>query len=146
MSACVDCRAAPLLRASLSYKATTVFAVITAMTFAASGAAPTTLYQRYQDVVGLTPKFEVTPGAFNTGSSLFVDLIVEPHSEVSGAAREPQRVMLNFVVDDAAAEQRRLESHDVRFIRPATEEPGVGLFATFADPDGNYCQLIELRG
>jgi hypothetical protein len=55
MSACIDCRAAPPPRASLSYKATTVFAVITAMTFAASGAAPTTLYQRYQEVFDLTP-------------------------------------------------------------------------------------------
>jgi MFS family permease len=55
MSACIDCRTAPQPRASLSYKATTVLAVITAMTFAASGAAPTTLYQRYQEVFGLTP-------------------------------------------------------------------------------------------
>jgi len=55
MSACIDCLAAPQTRASLSHKTTTVIAVITAMTFAASGAAPTTLYQRYQEVFGLTP-------------------------------------------------------------------------------------------
>src|SRR3954469_610139 len=55
MSACIDSLAAPQPRASLSYKTTTVIAVITAMTFAASGAAPTTLYQRYQEVFGLTP-------------------------------------------------------------------------------------------
>src|SRR5580765_7282431 len=55
MSACIDCIAAPQPRASLSHKATTVIAVITAMTFAASGAAPTTLYQRYQETFGLTP-------------------------------------------------------------------------------------------
>src|SRR4249919_79173 len=55
MSACIDCLAVPQPRASLSYKTTTVIAVITAMTFAASGAAPTTLYQRYQEVFGLTP-------------------------------------------------------------------------------------------
>jgi MFS family permease len=55
MSACIDCLAAPQPRASLSYKATTIIAVITAMTFAASGPAPTTLYQRYQETFGLTP-------------------------------------------------------------------------------------------
>jgi|KBSSwiStaDraftv2_1062776.scaffolds.fasta_scaffold33767_5 MFS family permease len=55
MSACIDCLAAPQPRASLSTKTTTVIAVVTAMTFAASGAAPTTLYQRYQEVFGLTP-------------------------------------------------------------------------------------------
>jgi MFS family permease len=42
-------------RASLSYRATTLAAVITAMTFAASGAAPTTLYHQYQEIFGLTP-------------------------------------------------------------------------------------------
>ena len=55
MSACIDCLAAPQPRASLSDKTTIVIAVITAMTFAASGAAPTTLYQRYQEALGLTP-------------------------------------------------------------------------------------------
>jgi predicted enzyme related to lactoylglutathione lyase len=106
---------------------------------------PARMIDFYSDVVGLEPQFDVTPGAFSAGSSSFVDLIVEPHSEVRGTSAEPQRVMLNFVVDDARAEQRRLESCGVRFVRDTTEEPGVGLFATFADPDGNYCQLIELR-
>src|SRR5258708_10639061 len=55
MSACVDCLAAPQPRASLSYKATTVFAVTPAMTSAASGPAPTTLDQRYQELFSLTP-------------------------------------------------------------------------------------------
>jgi hypothetical protein len=54
MSACIACHA-PQSRTSLSYKATTLIAVITAITFAASGAAPTTLYQRYQEAFGLTP-------------------------------------------------------------------------------------------
>src|SRR5262245_60098979 len=55
MSACIECHAAPRPRATLSCKVTTLIAVMTAMTFAASGAAPTTLYQRYQAVFGLTP-------------------------------------------------------------------------------------------
>jgi MFS family permease len=54
MSACIACHA-PQSRASLSYNATTLIAVVTAMTFAAGGAAPTTLYQRYQETFGLTP-------------------------------------------------------------------------------------------
>lgn len=105
---------------------------------------PERLVGFYKDIVGLTPQFDVTPGAFRAGSSSFVDLIIEPHSEVAGSSKEPARMLLNFVVDDALAEQRRLKAADVRFIRDATEEPGVGLFATFADPDGNYCQLIQL--
>jgi MFS family permease len=58
MSACIACpgRAA---RASLSNGATTVAAVVTAMTFSASGAAPTPLYHQYQESFGLSP-FVVT--------------------------------------------------------------------------------------
>lgn len=105
---------------------------------------PERLVAFYRDVVGLTPRFDVTPGAFSTGSAGAFDLIIEPHSAVSGRTHEPQRLLLNFVVDDAVAESRRLASHSVRFVREVIEEPGVGLFATFEDPDGNYCQLIEL--
>jgi hypothetical protein len=39
----------------LSCNVTTVTAVISAMTFSASGAAPTPLYQEYQSHFGLTP-------------------------------------------------------------------------------------------
>jgi MFS family permease len=54
MTTCIACPRQPQ-RASLSYGATTVMAVITAMTFSASGAAPTPLYQQYQESFGLTP-------------------------------------------------------------------------------------------
>lgn len=107
---------------------------------------PERLISFYEDVVGLTPRFDVTPGAFMAGSSSFVSMIVEPHSEVHGKTREPERLLLNFVIDDAVAEQERLMSRGVRFVREATEEAGAGIFATFEDPDGNYCQLVELRG
>ena len=54
MTACIACPHQQQ-RASLSYRATTFTAVITAMTFAASGAAPTPLYHQYQETFGLTP-------------------------------------------------------------------------------------------
>jgi predicted enzyme related to lactoylglutathione lyase len=104
---------------------------------------PESMIAFYEHVVGLTPRNEVTRGAFMAGSSEFVALIIEGHSEVKGPATEPQRVLLNFVVDDLAREETRLKAHGVEFLRSATNEPGVGIFATFVDPDGNYCQLIE---
>src|SRR3984957_20050128 len=58
MSLCVTC-SEDQPRATLSHAATTVIAVITAMTFSASGAAPTPLYHQYQDSFGLTP-FAIT--------------------------------------------------------------------------------------
>lgn len=105
---------------------------------------PDRLVGFYRDVVGLTPCFDLVPGSFMVGASSFPSLLIEAHSEVTGPAHEPQRVLLNFLVDDVAREQRRLEDCGVQFIRPAYEEPE-GVFATFADPDGNYCQLVELR-
>ena len=54
MTACIACPRQPQ-RVSLSYRTTTLTAVITAMTFAASGAAPTPLYHQYQEAFGLTP-------------------------------------------------------------------------------------------
>jgi MFS family permease len=54
MSTCMACPRQEL-RASLSKPVTTVMAVITAMTFSASGAAPTPLYHQYQDSFGLSP-------------------------------------------------------------------------------------------
>jgi MFS family permease len=58
VSTCIPCaRQQP--RTSLSSSATTVAAAIAAMTFSASGAAPTPLYHHYQESFGLTP-FMVT--------------------------------------------------------------------------------------
>jgi MFS family permease len=54
MTTCVACPRQQA-RASLSNTATTVMAVFTAMTFSACGAAPTPLYQQYQESFGLTP-------------------------------------------------------------------------------------------
>jgi Major Facilitator Superfamily len=58
MTMCVACsQTRP--RKGLSNATTTVVAVIAAMTFSASGAAPTALYHQYQDSFGLTP-FAIT--------------------------------------------------------------------------------------
>src|SRR5258707_4431279 len=54
MAACASCNALPA-RTSLSNRSSTLFATLAAMTFPASGAAPTPLYQQYQESFGLTP-------------------------------------------------------------------------------------------
>ncbi len=102
---------------------------------------PETLIAFYRDIVGLRPNEEMGTGAFMAGSSSF---IIEGHSEVKGATKEPQRVLLNFLVSDLASEETRLKEQGVQFIMSATVKPH-GLFATFLDPDGNYCQLVELE-
>ena len=76
----------------------------------------------------------------------FIALIIEGHSEVVGATKEPQRVLFNFLVEDVVSEQARLEAAGVDFVVPLHEEPGFGLISTFVDPAGNYGQLLEMRG
>src|SRR5271154_7625908 len=58
MSLCVSCTEIQP-RPVLSNVTTTAVAVIAAMTFAASGSAPTALYHQYQDSFGLT-SFAIT--------------------------------------------------------------------------------------
>ena len=102
---------------------------------------PEKLIAFYADVVGLQ-RLPISPGAFMAGGAA---LLVDGHSEVKGESREPQRILITFTVDDAIAEQDRLESAGVRFVRPATREPWGGLVATFQDLDGNYCQLVQAK-
>lgn len=96
----------------------------------------------YRDIVGLSEGPAELGSPFMVGGTT---LNISPHSEVSGSAKEPARVLLNFMVADLAAEQRRIESHGVEFIRTAGREPWGGVISTFPDPDGNYLQLIEFR-
>ncbi len=105
---------------------------------------PEALIAFYRDTVGLTPNAEMGPGAFMAGSSSFIALIIEGHDDVQGATKEPARVLLNFLVSDLASEEARLKAAGVPFVMDATEEPGFGTVATFTDPDGNLCQLMEL--
>ncbi len=103
---------------------------------------PERLLAFYRDVVGLAPNPDVGEGGFLVGGATF---IIDGHSETKGPAKEPQRVLINFFVDDLAAEQARLEAENVKFIRSAGREYWGGVISTFLDRDGNYCQLIEYK-
>ncbi len=103
---------------------------------------PARLIAFYADVVGLARRPEIGAGAFGAGPAGF---LVDGHSATHGKAKEPTRVLLTFSVADAVGEETRLRAAGVEFIRPATKEPWGGLVATFADPDGNYCQLVQFR-
>lgn len=86
--------------------------------------------------------FDVTEndmGAFAFGP---VQLFVEEHSEVSGPAKEPARIIVNLDVDDCRAAEARLEAMGAMWIRKVEQMP-FGLIGTVADPDGNYVQIIQ---
>lgn len=78
-------------------------------------------------------------GAFDFGG---FQLFIEAHSEVSGPAREPARIIVNMNVDDCRAIEAQLKQQNVRWVRPVEQMP-FGLIGTVADPDGNYLQIIQ---
>lgn len=70
-----------------------------------------------------------------------VFVAVFTHSEMTGNAREPGRLMLNYETTEVKQEFARIRDLGARVI----SEPyavGDGWVATFADPDGNYFQLV----
>jgi predicted enzyme related to lactoylglutathione lyase len=103
---------------------------------------PEALVRFYKDVVGLPPAEQMGDSAFHLGDAAFV---IDGHSEVHGPTKEPPRVLINFMVDDLAAEQARLEGQGVTFIRKLGKEFWGGVISTFLDPDGNYVQIMEFK-
>lgn len=103
---------------------------------------PDRLAAFYRDIVGLEVEPNMGEGAFRVAGAHFM---IDGHSEIRGDTKEPQRALFNFFVEDLAAEQARLESEGVKFIRTAGVEYWGGKISTFVDPDGNYSQLIEFK-
>ena|ERR1700694_2606956 len=115
---------------------------ITSFNLSITSDQPDRLKTFYRDVVGLTANPEMGEGAFDAGGTAF---FIDGHSDTKGPAKDPQRVLINFFVDDLAAEQSRLEGKGVKFIRTAGREEWGGVISTFEDPDGNYCQILEFK-
>ncbi|MEK7541559.1 MAG: VOC family protein [Patescibacteria group bacterium] len=72
-------------------------------------------------------------------------LHVGPHSEVTGSARDPQRIIINMETADVKGEFARIQSLGAAVIKAPYAMEGMPDFwiATFADPDGNYFQLMS---
>ncbi len=96
----------------------------------------------YVDVLGLVPRSR-RPGFVNFAWG-DLRLTIATHSEVSGPARDPRRVMINLAVEDIDAAARQLAGSGVDFIRPPEYESWGGYVATFRDPDGNLVQLLQM--
>ena len=78
-------------------------------------------------------------GAFDFGGT---QLFIEEHSEVSGPAKDPARVIINLDVDDCRAFESKLKDVGATWVREVEQMP-LGLIGTVADPDGNYVQIIQ---
>jgi len=71
---------------------------------------------------------------------------VGAHSEVSGTNPQPGRVIWNIESEDVKGDFGRFQSAGATVVREPygmDESDDDGLIATFADPDGNYFQLMS---
>ena len=68
-------------------------------------------------------------------------LAMGTHSEVKGVSKEPPRVMFTFETTDVEGEFARIKELGATVIAKPYKM-GDALIATFADPDGNYFQLM----
>ncbi|KKQ98554.1 MAG: hypothetical protein UT24_C0009G0054 [Candidatus Woesebacteria bacterium GW2011_GWB1_39_12] len=104
----------------------------------------------YKDVVGLKLTLEAEMGENNEnlfafevkGSSGFY---IMDHSKVKGEAKDPNRILLNFEVDDIDKEVKKLDGKKVKKIQDKYHLEGYGWIVTYEDPDGNYFQLVQVR-
>ena len=67
------------------------------------------------------------------------------HSEMTGGAKDPGRVMINFETSEVKEEFTRIKSLGAK-VAHIPYEMGEGWVATLIDPDGNYFQLITPMG
>lgn len=69
-------------------------------------------------------------------------LTIGEHSEVKGKAKEPQRVILNLETKEVKKEFERIKKTGAKIIKEPYQIEKMWI-ATFADPDGNYFQLMS---
>jgi len=102
-------------------------------------ADPETLGKFYTGVLGEPGMRDGSWYGWSVGDGWFS---IGEHSEVKGQAAEPQRVILNFGTPDVQAEFERIRDAGATVVKEPYELQGAWI-ATFADPDGNYFQLMS---
>jgi predicted enzyme related to lactoylglutathione lyase len=101
-----------------------------------SSDAPERLVAWYADLF----EVEVSEGFLEFGP---VSVQITSRDGIAPVAADPFRILLNLHVTDIGRYVARLDERNVAWVAPADQRPD-GTFATFADPDGNHVQLIEL--
>lgn len=104
----------------------------------------------YKDKVGLKINFEGVMGendeevyelALGKGPNLYV----MDHSKVKDKNKNPDRIIFNLEVDNIKKEVARLKRAKVKQVQETYHVEGYGWISTFADVDGNYFQLVQVK-
>jgi predicted enzyme related to lactoylglutathione lyase len=97
----------------------------------------------YQKVLGKDPEMADPSGyyGFLAGTAF---LTIGPHDKVHGKNQSPERLLVNFETKDVKGDFERIKALGATVIaKPYLPEGAKGDgIATFADPDGNYFQLM----
>ena len=96
----------------------------------------------YEKVFG--KKADWTDGSWYGWQIGGTHLTIGEHSEVKGKAKEPQRIILNLETKEVKEEFERIKRVGATVIKEPYKpaEAQDMWIATFADPDGNYLQLM----
>jgi predicted enzyme related to lactoylglutathione lyase len=102
---------------------------------------PKVLAEFYTKVFNKEPDMpEENGGGWQMGGA-FIGIML--HSEVHGSAKEPQRIVLNLETAEIEQEYERIKSLWATVVKELYQMEGFDMkIATFADPDGNYFQLM----
>lgn len=68
---------------------------------------------------------------------------IGPHDKVAKKAQEPARIMFNFETKEVQAEFDRIKALGAEVVKEPYDAGHGMMIATFADPDGNYFQLMS---
>lgn len=108
------------------------------------------LAEFYEGKVGIKIKEEYEMGedssVFEMASGEGSSFMILDHSEVKGKSKEPQRFLMNFEVDNIDQAISEVSGKGVKVIAEKYHVEGYGYIATFEDLDGNYFQLVQVRG
>ncbi len=104
----------------------------------------------YRDKVGLKIKFEAVMGEndeemYEMSVGKKSGFYIIDHSKVKGDNKQPERILFNLEVDNIKKEVTRLKKAKVRLVADTYHVEGYGYIATFADVDGNYFQLVQVK-
>lgn len=101
---------------------------------------PNVLGEFYEKVFEKKPDMhEDTWYGWQVGGTFFT---VGEHSEAKGKAKNPERIILNFETTEVKKEFDRIKKIDGATVIKEPYELQGAWIATFADPDGNYFQLM----
>lgn len=100
---------------------------------------PKVMIEFYEKVFGKKPDMSEGEWAgWQVGATFFG---VGQHSKMGGKSKDAGRVMFNLETKDVKEEFERIKGLGAEVIKEPYEM-GPGWIATFADPDGNYFQLM----